>query len=469
MKRSSLLIALFILQFHTYIAAQSAPAGPVDLAWIDRTMERYMTENDIPALVAGIVRNGQVEAFISKGVLKRGSEEKVSEHALFQIASLSKSFTGLLTNHLVAEGKLDVNAPITTYLPQEVTEPARQRLASLTLRDILHHRAGLPRNAPSIQPTPNGRPLTRAYTEAELIRDLNNLKLDPENGSNFSYSNFGFGLAGYILERASGQSYEALLQNYIAQKLGMPNTTATPNAQQQARLASPYLPHKHQKETQAWVFGKMTPAGGLFSTVSDLCRLMILQMEAQRQSESTGAACPLVLNHDKAAMGVSGHSFYGYGVMETRNAVDTTITHLGHGGDVDGFVSNYSFAPRQGAGLVMLSSSGGTWFWELERIVNMKLLGLPVREAIALDKKILKRYVGKYDFGEIVLTISREGDQLWTQTPGYPKQKLYPEAENKFFYHAFDGQIEFVLGEDKEIEKVIYTQDGRTSYPRRVR
>lgn len=469
MKRLSLLIALFTLQFHTFITAQSAPTSPADLAWIDRTMERYMTENDIPALAAGIVLDGRVETVISKGVLKRGSEEKVNEHTLFQLASLSKSFTGMLANYLAAEGKLDITAPITRYLPPDVNAAARRQLAHITLRDILHHRTGLPRDAPSIQPTPNGRPLTRAYTEAELIHDLNNLKLETREEPRFSYSNFGFGLAGYILERASGQSYETLLQYYIAEAMGMANTTTALNAQQQAQLATPYLPHKRQRETQAWVFGKMAPAGGLYSTVSDLCQLMIQQMEAQRQYERTGTACPLVLNHDKAPMGASDHSFYGYGVMETRNAVDTAITHLGHGGDVDGFVSNYSFAPRQGVGLVMLSSSGGTWFWELERIINMKLLGLPVREAITLDRKILKRYVGKYDFGHLVLTISRKGDQLWTQTPGFPRQKLYPEAENKFFYHAFDGQTVFELDETEEIEKVIYTQDGRTAYPRKVK
>lgn len=470
MKRSSLLIALFILQLFTYtIQAQSAPTSPADLAWIDRTMERYMAEYSIPALVAGIVRNGRVETVISKGVLSRESGKQVNEHTIFQLASLSKSFTGMLANHLIAEGKLDVNASITQYLPPEVSETARQRLAHLTLRDILHHYAGLPRNAPSIQPTPNGRPLTRAYTETDLIHDLNNLKLNANEEPRFSYSNFGFGLAGYILEQASGKAYETLVQNYIAGKTGMINTTTTLNARQKAQLATPYLPHKRQKETQAWVFGKMAPAGGVFSTVSDLCQLMIQQMEAQQQYEATGTACPLVLNHDKAPMGSSGHSFYGYGVMESRNAVDTNIIHLGHGGDVDGFVSNYSFAPRQNVGLIMLSSSGGAWFWELERIINMKLLGLPVRETVQLDRKILKRYVGKYDFGHLVLTISRKGDQLWTQTPGYPKQKLYAAAENKFFYHAFDGQIEFVLNEDNEIERVIYTQDGQKTYPRKVK
>ena len=117
----------------------------------------------------------------------------------------------------------------------------------------------------------------------------------------------------------------------------------------------------------------------------------------------------------------------------------------------------------------MLSSSGGSWFWELERVINMKLLDLPLREAIDVNTKNLKHYVGKYDLGKYTLTIFKKDGQLWSRTPGYPSQRLYAEADHKFFYRAFDGQIEFVMKNDKEIDQVIYVQNGKKIYPRKVK
>lgn len=466
MKKSVFLIALLTCTlYHSSVTI----AQSTDLDWINRTMDRYMAKNDIPALAAGIVRDGRVEAIIPKGTMSRKSTRAIQESTQFQIASLSKTFTGLIASHLAAEGRIDLQASITDYLPPSVSGAVRQQMSELTLRDVLHHHAGLPHNGPSLQPTPGGQPLTRPYTEQDLIKDLNNLQLKANQPASFSYSNFGYGLAGYLLEQASGRTYEQLLQTYVAEQIDMSHTTSLLTNVRQDQLPTPYMPHRRKKATQAWVFGKLAPAGGLFSTIPDLCRLMIRQIEAYRKYGQTEQAGPYILTQDKRPMDKSGHTYYGYGMIESRNTADTTILQLQHSGDVDGFVSSYRFSPTRGVGLVLLSSSGGTWFWELERMLNMKLLGLPIRKAVSVDKKVLKRYVGKYDFGHLVMTISRRGDQLYTQTPGFPKQKLYPEAENKFFYHAFDGQIEFVLNPKREIEKVIYTQNGRTAYPKKVK
>ena len=346
-----------------------------------------------------------------------------------------------------------------------------KKLSPITIRDVLHHRSGLPRNAQNEPPTPWGKPLKAAdYGEAELLENLNLLEIQFEPDSSWAYSNFGYSLIGYILERASGKTYEELLQKYVGNQFGMQSTTTVLAKAKAKGLAQPYRTDLRSWKTKPWEFGKLVAAGGAFSTVADLSRLMIQQMEDYESFQISGDATPLVLTKHKKSMSSLGNMFYGFGFMETRSTIDTTIFHLGHGGDVDGFVSNYSFAPARKTGLVMLSSSGGGWFWELERIIMQKVLDMPMREEVKVEKHILKNYIGKYQFESgTELEIMLKGDQLWSKVPGAPRHRLYSEGENKLFYKAFDAQFEFILDEQGQVAKTIYHQNGKTTNPRKIK
>ena len=471
---SFIILSIFLgLSYQQGNAQMQQPNTPPSekWAWMRHTIDTYTEAHNIPSLVVGIIEEGKVVQYFTKGTLHRKSTQAVDEHTIFQVASLSKSFTAILANYMIEEGKLKLGESIMTYLPQTLPTATQEKLRPITVQNVLNHRAGLPRSAENEPKTPWGRPLKASdYSETDLLENLTLLELQYEPDSQWAYSNFGYSLMGYLLERVSGMSYEALLQSYIAEKLNMPHTTISLTEAHHQHLATPYRTDIRGMKTRPWEFGKLVAAGGVFSSVADLSQLMSKQLEAYKHYQQTSLPNPFILTHHKKSMGKSGYPYYGFGCFENQSSLDSTVILYGHSGDVDGYASQFSFVPSRNVGIIMLTSSGGTWFWTLDRLLHKKLLDFPIRQEIQLPAKHLKKFEGKYRFNEdLVLTISRKGNQLYTQTPGFPKHKLYAETENKFFYKAFEAQFEFEVNRQGEIAKTLYSQNGATHYPEKIK
>lgn len=462
MARLTLVTALFVLSI-SQLAAQS-----IDIDRIDKALERYVQNNNIPSLVVGIIQDGKLAHVVSKGEMKRGSGIPVDAKTGFQIASLSKSFTGLILNHMASEGLINLSASVASYMQDELTAEAQHEFDKVTLIDVLQHRSGIANNGPSVPPTPFGKPMIGGYSKEGFMQDLNSMKLDPDRIGKFGYSNMGFGLLGYIAEKVSGKSYEALLEQYVLEPNDMTFTTSDLESVRN-ELATPYMVGGDRtRETQAWEMGMNIPAGGILSNVEDLSRLIIREMKAYKEYKATGQASPYVLVENKRPL--NSRMDYGYGFFESRNAFDTTIVQLGHGGDVDGFGSHYEFYPEQDLALIMLTGSGNNWFNDAKTTVEAIMLGLDLPNEIDLDKAILKRYTGKYDFGkDQVMTITRRGNRLFTYFRGQDPVNLYPSSENKFFYLGQNSQIEFELDRKGRVLKTIYIQNGEEFYPKKVK
>ncbi len=462
MARIILMITLFALSLSLSMGQE------IDMDRIDKALERYVQNNNIPSLVVGIVQNGKLAHVVSKGEMKRGSGIPVDEKTGFQIASLSKSFTGLILTHMASYGLIDLRASVTSYMKDELTPEALQEFEKVTLIDVLQHRSGIANNGPSVPPTPFGKPMLGGYTKEGFMNDLNSMKLSSDRIGKFGYSNMGFGLLGYIAEKVSGKSYEALLKQYVLAPNDMTFTTSDLESVR-GQLATPYMVGGDRtRETQAWEMGMNIPAGGILSNVEDLSKLIIREMKAYDDYIATGQASPYVLVENTKPL--NSRMDYGYGFFKSRNSFDTTIVQLGHGGDVDGFGSHYEFYPEQNLGLIMLTGSGNNWFNDAKTTIEAILLGFDIPSEIDLDKATLKRYTGKYDFGkDQIMTITRRGNRLFTYFRGQDPVNLYPSAENKFFYLGQNSQIEFELDKKGRILKTTYIQNGEEFYPEKIK
>lgn len=325
---------------------------------IDSTMKR----NNIPAISVGIVKNGRLVYAGGFGVADRVKNTPVNEHSLYQIGSDTKKITAIIVKNLIAQSKLSLEMPITAYLGNVLTPESSDKLSTITLQMLLTHTSGVPNREPSNRRV-DGDPMTIEFTEKDLIADLNSMKLDFQPGTKFNYSNFGYAIIGYICERVTGQTYADLLKTYVTNKYHMLNTTISPTARQSKRIAWPYRKDNREVRSKPWAMGKMAPAGGIYSNVIDISRLMIKQMNAyQKFQESKRGDSPLILTKDIA----EGH--YGFGFVKT---VDSIGIRYGHGGDLDGYASGYVFLPQKAVGLILLTSSGGRWLARLEKqIVN---------------------------------------------------------------------------------------------------
>ena len=304
------------------------------------------------------------------------------------------------------------------------------------------------------------------YSDADLLKDLELLKVE-EIPQPVSYSNVGYGMIGYFMRQATGQSYEKLLQTYICEPLKMKHTTSVLQIAKSKELPTPYIPGSKKKATVPWEMGNVIPAGGIFSSIEDLSKMMVKHL-AIYQMESEQSQSSFFLTPKTVVFGPTPANKYGYGFFEAPFEGDSTMLMYGHSGDVDGFGSQYDLIPSKDIGLVMLTSKGGGWFFELKRLLWLKLLDLPIYEPIELSKSQLKQFIGKYDFGTTVLTITLKGNQLYTQTPGNRKLKIFPASDEKLFYKAFNAQMEWQKDENGKGFKIVYTQDGRMYYPKKV-
>ena len=147
------------------------------------------------------------------------------------------------------------------------------------------------------------------------------------------------------MESASGMSYEDLLNQYIIQEFNLDNTSNTA----QLNTATPYRKDKRNIETKAWNTGKMTPASGIYSSASDLLKMMVKHIAVYSSNSIDLDKNPLNLTGIKDIKNDS-ENLYGMGLFK-RGSV------YGHGGDMDGFASQYWFNSSKGTGVILLTSS----------------------------------------------------------------------------------------------------------------
>jgi len=433
------IIALFSVFFilTTSTSTISGQEVNTDLDWIKKAIDITVQDHDVPGLAVAIIRDGKVEQMISRGRLRRDGSKKIDEQTLFQLGSLSKSFTGIIARGLVKDNKLDVDRSIIDFLPETLTAKTVEKLKPITVRDLLHHRSGIPNRAKSVTRVGND-PMVSGYSEANLLKDLEQAKLDFIPGERFSYSNVGFGVAGYVLERAAGKSYEQLVQKYVAAPLGMKNTSTVPARPNM--VATPYRKENRFIETKAWKMGKLQAAGGIYSNLNDLTKLMIKQMEIQRARDTKS-----ILNNAVDRRPVADGLEYGWGMF-----VDGAGKY-NHGGDLDGFGTSFMFVPEKNVGIIILTSSGGVmWLPQFEKTLIDKLRGLDppmpeLRKSITIAPKELEKYTGTYTLinGMAIKLVIENGSIV-----AYPKDDFGPRpmsfaSANLLYARTFNAQFEF--------------------------
>lgn len=241
------------------------------LGKIASRMEEFVRAKQAAGVVTLIARRGTVVHLQAVGTADLASGRKMTPSSMFAIASMTKPITAAAVMILVDEGKLNLDNPVSKYIPEFKatrlkggTQPARE----ITIRDCLRHTSGLvsdQRNVGSLADT------AQMLAKSQLVF---------EPGSKWQYGP-GLSVAGRVVEVASGQPFDTFLQERIFQPLGMHETTFHPTAEQLARLAKLYQPSPDKRDLvpgSHWILDATTgkpspnPSGGLFSTATDLVR-----------------------------------------------------------------------------------------------------------------------------------------------------------------------------------------------------
>lgn len=297
----------------------------------------------------------------------------------FRLGSITKQFTAFLIVKLAEDGKLKLDAPVTTYLPDYPKENGNR----ITIHNLLTHTSGIPNytDAPDFFKDKSRNP----YTPEEFVKTFDKLPLQFTPGEKFSYSNSGYFLLGYIIEKVSGRTYEQYLQETILTPLKMVNTGYDHSDIIIKDRASGY--EKQGKSIHNAPYIDMSipyAAGSLYSTVEDLYLWDQSLYTNQLLSEKS---MDLLF---KPYITTGGNDSYGYGwsVEEASNGTQNNVKIIGHGGGINGFNTIISRIPANKNLVVLLNNTGGTVLNEMNDAIRAILYNQsfdPPKKSLAIE------------------------------------------------------------------------------------
>ena len=351
-----LLASFFLLLIPALGRAQSSL--PKELKGLDEFVEMRMKEWNVPGVAIAVVRDSQVVLTKGYGWANVEEKQRVDAGTLFAIGSSSKAFTATGVMQLVDEGKVDLDEPVITYVPNlrlyndELTN-------NLTVRDLLCHRSGLPRHDVAWYGS--------GSTREELIAKMAYLEPNAQLRETWQYQNFMFMAAGYLIEQVTGQSWEAYTQKHLFDPLQMSNSNfSVIDLQKTANRAWPYQEEEGEVKVMEYRnIDAIGPAGSINSNATDMANWLILQLnEGRFQGKQVISGTSLHETH-KPQMVMPGdmttdeifYSSYGLGWMITSYRGHLRVEH---GGNIDGFSASVCVMPRDGIGIVVLTNMNGT-------------------------------------------------------------------------------------------------------------
>lgn len=347
-----------------FAQTQATPLTAADAeAWLDGMMPSALRAAGVPGAVVVLVKDGQ--PLVQKGYGFSDWEKGIpvdAQRTLFRPGSVSKLFTWTAVMQLVEQGKLDLDVDLNRYIDFKI--PARNGKA-LTLRHVLTHTTGLEESARDLitytTVTPDNGKVLKNYIPPYIY--------DP--GTTQGYSNYATSLAGYIVERVSGKTFDEYIEQHIFAPLGMKDSTFRQPlpAAMQAQMSQGYT--SQDEKPKGFEVVNMAPAGSLSSTGADMGRFMMAYLNQGKLGEAQLLKPETVkLMHNTITRGMPDLSGIGLGFYQQDVNGHRVVAH---GGDTLLFHTSLTLFPDDGIGLYVSVNAGGRHDlgkWLRERLFN---------------------------------------------------------------------------------------------------
>jgi CubicO group peptidase (beta-lactamase class C family) len=371
----------------------------------------------------------------------------------FRIGSVTKQFTAASILLLEERGKLKTEDLVSKYIPN-----APAAWSKITIYHLLTHTSGIP--------SFTGFPAYEQFqaqptTPEQLLAFFRDKPLEFEPGSKWDYSNSGYEVLGYVIEKVMGQTYQHFLDENIFKPLNMTDSGYDSNSLVIPHHAYGYTPGPHGITVAGYV--DMTvpySAGALYSTTRDL-------LKWERALFGGRLLKPASLQKMTAPF----KNDYGCGLTIT------TINgrkRIEHGGGIQGFNADLAYWPEDQMTVVVLANLNGSAASniaaDLAATVHGEKVTLPSeRKEITLTPEQLKPFVGRYSLTpQVNVDIMLEGKQLETQLTGQPKFPLFAESPTSFFLKAVEAEVKFEKDASGKVNQLIIHQGGRNTVARKV-
>ncbi len=384
-----------------------------------------------------VMKEGKVLFAQGYGLANRELKVPNRPEFVFRIGSVTKQFTAAAVMTLVEEGKVGLEAPIGTYLP-ELPEAWRP----VTVRQLLQHTSGIP----SYTDTPEyGAHMREDLPGLALLKaHVWSKPMDFAPGTQWRYNNSGYYLLGLLVEKASGQPYATYLQTRFFGPLGLTRTRYGTETDFIPGMVSGYAPGG--KPAPYLSMSQPYAAGSLVSSAEDLARWTLALHGGKVVKPET-----LKLMTTPARTTDGKEHPYGFG-LALRTVQGRRL--VGHGGGINGFVCHVEADPAAQAVAVVLCNTvdpGVAPDFLTRRLVGLAT-GAPVTEPVAvpMSPEQLQRFVGAYESEGRRRTISFDQGRLWSRVGGRTSE-LIPTGPLTFAVKDGDTQLRFVVEGDRVV------------------
>ena len=331
----SFFIALALIL--SFLVHAQKPTLPDD---VRTSIEKRIALGDNPSIVVGMI-NADGTSFFSFGSKKTGGEP-VNEHSIYEIGSISKTFTATIMAENILKGEMSLDDPAQKYLPETVHLPTYEG-KSITLGNLSDHTSSLPRMPTNFNPADPMNPYAD-YTQDQLFEFLSSYTLTRPIGSEYEYSNLAMGLLGQILSMKAGTSYEDLMLTKIAKPLDMEETKITLDDNMKKNLAYGYA---GGQEVENWDLPTLAGAGAIRSSAYDMIKYVAAEMNLTPSPLHDAMTLTHQPRHNKA-----GGNEIGLNWFISKESGKTIISH---GGATGGYRAFVGFTDK--LGVVVLTNS----------------------------------------------------------------------------------------------------------------
>ena len=313
---------------------------------VDALVSKLTKNGGMVGLSVGVISKSDQPQIFTYGETVKGSHQKPSSSTLFQIGSITKTFTGILLALLAERKIVQFNDPLQKYVPAGIKVPSYNG-RQILLEDLATHMSALPRNPPMTKQQ------TR-LTVDEMYGLLRNLRLTREPGRQYEYSNWGFGLlANALIRAAKTADYQSLVHREVLTKLAMDQTAVHPSTE----VAQGYRGDGRPAAWNMSTWPALDGAGALHSTAGDMLRYLSFNLGLSQTSLNSvldTVLKPRVRGEGSWPIHSTG---LGWEIVSRSKSTQTVIEKTG---GTLGFQTYIGFVREEPAGVVVLANSVAT-------------------------------------------------------------------------------------------------------------
>ena len=318
---------------------------------LDRLAEEAMADWKVPGVALAVVQDGQVTLTRAYGQRDIEANLPVTTATQFVICSITKSFTATAIALLHSEQRLDWTKPVRDYVPEfRLNDPVVTE--RVTVQDLLCHQSGLPRH--------DWIHLPGDRSPAEMLAPMRHLELSTDLRAVWQYNNLCYNAAGLLIERVSGETYEAFIRSRLTDRLKMTVGFTLDELEAANEAARPYMIYEDTRLPGLRLPIRTTAAGAISTSVADLANWMRLHLGKGEVDAERLLPAALIeeLHAPRVHVGKSdeaefGHNHYGFGFQSTSYRGDRLVSHSG---GWNGWSTLMTLVPDYGIGIAVLTN-----------------------------------------------------------------------------------------------------------------